>query len=156
MQPSNRGGPDRPPGRDLLPGQREGAAPGRGGRRASSGPHRAGLPKPSRGPYPPPPPRPHVAAPADTSLCRLNRNLLRRLPPGPGRRAGSAGRGPARRPPWPRRGKAYAAAAVAHSGRSSAADRPAAAGGPGRLGGRGSRPPPPPPHPPPMARPGRR
>lgn len=78
-------------GPDLLPGQREGAAPGRGGAGAEPPPGRTeptfacraeGRNPPS--PLPPPPRRPLAAAPADSRLCRLNRNLLRRPPPGPG------------------------------------------------------------------------
>lgn len=79
------------------------------------------------------------AARADSRLRCLNRNLLPRPPPGPGRQLGSAGKRPARRPPWPRRGEVGAAAAFARTVRSSAVDR---APGPGRRGGRGSCPPP--------------
>lgn len=132
------------PAQTFLPAaicfQGSGAGRRRGGAGAEQPPAVPRFPAPGRGSRPPTPATPSpTPAGADTRLRCLNRNLLQTPspPPGPGRRPGSAGRRPARRPPWPRRGEVGAAAAVARTGRSSDADRPP---GPGRRGGRGSRP----------------
>lgn len=80
---------------------RGGARAGRGGADTEPppGPYRAHLRVQSRGtspPSPPPPPPPHrllAVAPADSRLCSLNRNLLRRPPPGPGAQREARGGG---------------------------------------------------------------